>query len=403
MKKLINVAANESNPKWVQMITRERLISRKDGEIRSDFYRDYTRIINSRAYRRLKHKTQVFFATRNDHVCTRMEHVNNVHSISFGIARYLGLNEELTMAISAGHDLGHPPFGHSGEEVLTKLSIKHLGVKFWHERNSLRFIDYCETIQNSEGQEENLNLTYAVRDGIVNHCGESTEQSLSPRKEYIDLNLITEPSSIDPFTYEGCIVKASDIVAYLGRDIEDALRLKILDKKHMQTLDEILKRHKIANETLNNSTIINSLVTDLCLNSSVSQGICFSDEGFEILTKIKDFNYTYIYENERLELYEKFVALVINSLFETLMTFYKEEDTITNIKEKYSTIYPELSASFSDRLIKYSKIPDRLPIYKNTMLYDLSKREDYILAVIDYISSMTDMYAKKLFDEITSF
>ena len=122
MKELYNVSAIDINPKWENMITRKKQISKRENDIRSEFYRDYTRIINSRAFRRLKQKTQVFFATRNDHVCTRMEHVNNVSSISFGIARYLGLNEELVMAISAGHDLGHAPFGHSGERIINMIS-----------------------------------------------------------------------------------------------------------------------------------------------------------------------------------------------------------------------------------------------------------------------------------------
>ena len=142
MNKLTDVSAKKENPKWENMISRKKEISVRENDIRSDFYRDYTRIINSRAFRRLKQKTQVFFATRNDHVCTRMEHVNNVSSISFGIAKYLRLNEELIMAIAAGHDLGHAPFGHSGERIINEISKQYLKTDFWHEKNSLRFIDY---------------------------------------------------------------------------------------------------------------------------------------------------------------------------------------------------------------------------------------------------------------------
>ena len=154
---------------------------------------------------------------------------------------------------------------------------------------------------------------------------------------------------------------------------------------------------------MNNSTIINSLVTDLCLNSKKEHGICFSDEGFMILKEIKAFNYEYIYRNKRLKKYEDYAKLIIESLFETLMSFYRNGDTLPYIKSEFSTIYPELVSSFSDRLRKYSKIDNRADNLKNEMLYDLSNKEDYTLAVIDYISSMTDMYAKKLFDEITSF
>ncbi|MFA7673838.1 MAG: HD domain-containing protein [Clostridia bacterium] len=391
MKKFYGYSATEDNPKWEQMISRENEISRRENDIRSDFYRDYTRIINSRAYRRLKSKTQVFFATRNDHVCTRAEHVNNVSSIGFTIAKHLGLNEELVMAIAAGHDLGHAPFGHSGERILDELTRKHLNERFRHEQNSLRFVDKCETIQNAEGKEENLNLTYAVRDGIVTHCGEIENKQLKPRNEIIDLSSINDPTLTAPFTYEGCVVKASDIIAYIGRDIEDALRLKVIYMKDVKRLD------------MNNTTIIYNLTTDLCLNSDPEHGICFSDEGFELLKKIKDFNYKYIYGTSRLRIYEKKAKLIIESLFSMLMSFYKGNGSAENMKSKYALIYPELVNSFSERLNKYSFISDRPSNLINIPLYDLDKKEDYIQAVIDFISSMTDSYANKLFDEITSF
>lgn len=400
---MISVSASAENPKWENMTSRKIQLGKRDKDVRSEFYRDYTRIINSRAYRRLKHKTQVFFATRNDHVCTRMEHVNNVASIGFGIAGYLGLNQELVMAIAAGHDLGHSPFGHSGEKVLDKISKEHLDLTFWHEKNSLRFIDFCETLQNAEGEEENMNLTYAVRDGIVTHCGEIERKQIFARKDFLDLDDLKYASSVSPYTYEGCVVKVSDIIAYLGRDIEDALRLNILDNKDIEDLDKILKQYQSPGKTVNNTAIINYLVTDLCEQSSVEQGICFSDNGFLMLKAIKEFNYSHIYYNERLKLYEKFVNLVIKSLFDVLLSFYQEKDTIKNILDNYSTIYPELSASFSNRLIKFSHVEDRPSKYKNQILYNLDNKQDYILAVIDYISSMTDMYAKKIFEEITSF
>ncbi|MDD2262359.1 MAG: HD domain-containing protein, partial [Clostridia bacterium] len=331
------------------------------------------------------------------------EHVNNVSSISFGIAKYLGLNEELIMAIAAGHDLGHAPFGHSGERIINEISKQYLKTDFWHEKNSLRFIDYCETLQNASGQEDNLNLTYAVRDGIVTHCGEIEKKQLMPRENFIELESINNASSVSPYTYEGCVVKASDIIAYLGRDIEDALRLKMLDSDDIKSLDEILNQYKKAEETMNNTTIINSLVTDLCMNSSAKDGICFSDEGFMILKKVKAFNYERIYKNARLKMYEDYAKLIIHSLFDKLMSFYRKNDTLAYIKTEYSSIYPELASSFSERLKKYSDIPDRPLVYLNTVLYNLDNETDYILAVIDYISSMTDMYAKKLFDEMTSF
>ena len=124
--KFANAAAQPSNPKWAEMIKRRDEIYSKGNDIRTEFERDYTRILHSLAYRRLKHKTQVFFNTNNDHICTRIEHVNHVESVSYTIARYLGLNVELTRAISTAHDLGHAPFGHEGENIIKEISKKYL-------------------------------------------------------------------------------------------------------------------------------------------------------------------------------------------------------------------------------------------------------------------------------------
>ena len=136
-----NEAANEQNQNWENIISRKSPLYRRENDVRSDFERDYTRIIHCNAYRRLKHKTQVFFSPENDHICTRLEHVNHVDSISYTISNYLGLNTELTRAIAVSHDLGHSPFGHAGEKILSKLSQRDLGVSFWHEKNGLDFVD----------------------------------------------------------------------------------------------------------------------------------------------------------------------------------------------------------------------------------------------------------------------
>ncbi|MEI3357272.1 MAG: HD domain-containing protein [Clostridia bacterium] len=125
MKNLfINVATNEKNPNWEKSIARQEPIRKKENDVRSEFDRDYTRIIHSNAYKRLKHKTQVFFSPDNDHICTRSEHVTHVESISYSIASYLGLNTELTRAIAVSHDIGHSPFGHSGEKYYLEFLKK---------------------------------------------------------------------------------------------------------------------------------------------------------------------------------------------------------------------------------------------------------------------------------------
>ena len=155
-------AANESNPNWNNIISRCTPLYKRDNDIRTEFGRDYTRIIHCNAYRRLKHKTQVFFSPDNDHICTRIEHVTHVESISYTIATYLGLNTELTKAIAVSHDIGHSPFGHVGERILSSLSQKDVGTTFWHEKNGLDFVDYIELLEDDNKYKKNLNLTYAA-------------------------------------------------------------------------------------------------------------------------------------------------------------------------------------------------------------------------------------------------
>jgi len=175
--------------------TRGRRLETEKCDIRTDYQRDRDRIIHSKAFRRLKHKTQVFISPEGDHYRTRLTHTLEVSQIARTIARALRLNEDLTEAIALGHDLGHTPFGHAGEEVLNK--IHPLG--FRHNEQSLRVVDLLE---GGKG----LNLTYEVRDGILNHSGDGV-----------------------PETMEGKIVKFSDRIAYINHDIDDALRAGVID------------------------------------------------------------------------------------------------------------------------------------------------------------------------------
>lgn len=265
-KKFSHVAMNEDNNSKLATFRQKELYSRNN-DMRSEFGRDYTRILHSLAYRRLKHKTQVFFNTQNDHICTRMEHVSHVESVSYVIAKALGLNYELTRAIATGHDLGHAPFGHEGENVIKKILKDNLNYSFWHEKNGLRVVDKLELLQDNKGNLSNLNLTYAVRDGIICHCGEVDENGIFPRNEFIDLSSIANPGQVQPYTWEGCVVKISDKIAYLGRDIEDALLLKIINREDLKDVYEL--GYKYGQKTVNTSVIMNELMSDLIENSSV--------------------------------------------------------------------------------------------------------------------------------------
>ncbi len=399
---------DENNPKWIKAQTRLSPLSHKPYDIRSPFDRDATRILHSNAYRRLKHKTQVFFATNNDHVCTRIEHVGHVASISKTISKALGLNVSLAEAIALGHDLGHSPFGHHGERIIEKIMEKNDFKKtFWHEKNSLRFVDLIETLPNYSGFKENLNLTYAVRDGIVCHCGEVNENSIKPRDEYFDLNEI-EKGKCMPYTYEGCVVKISDKIAYLGRDIEDAYNYKFFDKEDMLTLkqlaQEVMKK-KIKFKDVNTSSLIHEFITNLCRNSNPEVGLNFSPEYYDMMNKIKKFNYKKIYSNPRFKPFMNYATLVINAIFDFLLEYYDDFNTIKKLS-KYQKFYPTLTMDFADWLIKYSNIDEkthRMRKYRNSLIYNIEDRMDYKQAIIDYISGMSDYYAIKAYKELIEF
>lgn len=393
----------EGNKKWHIATDRIAPLYSSPGEIRTEFGRDYTRILHSTAYRRLKHKTQVFFATTNDHVCTRIEHVNHVTSVSRTISNHLRLNTELVEAIAIGHDIGHAPFGHQGETVLSDLSKKHLsGRTFWHEHNSLRLADSIETLEGPDGEFVNLNLTYAVRDGIVCHCGEVDEEFLKPRNDVLDLNTITRADHVLPYTWEACVVKISDKIAYLGRDIEDARTLKVLDTPKIQQLNDILSKHTGDNSVCTaNTVLIKTFIKDLCEHSTPSRGIILSPMIFSLMKEIKDFCYKNIYSHEVLERYKKFVTHVINALFEVLHQAVVQ----FNIDEKNRKFLfcPKLEKDFFDFLYCYCKNVPSNNYSHNLKIYDLSKPTDQIQACLDFLSGMTDQYALKHFKEIISY
>ena len=393
----VNVSANENNPNWNNIISRQTPLYSRNNDIRSEFERDYTRIIHSNAYRRLKHKTQVFYSPQNDHICTRIEHVNHVESVSYTIANYLGLNTELTKAIAVAHDLGHSPFGHSGEKLLNEIAMRDLNTSFWHEKNGLYFVDNTELIEDTEGYKQNLDLTYAVRDGIISHCGEIDEVSLRPRNDYIDLKDYKFPNQFAPYTWEGCVVKISDKISYIGRDIEDAVTLGILDGH----LDELYKLLGNTKGTINNTVIINNLIYDLCQNSSPEKGLCFSDKALKVMNKIKEFDYKYIYLSDILKPAEEYFSVVINRIYDTLKNAYAGVDTFNNLK-KFMKFYPNLINGFTDWFNNFSNIGNRENL-KNKILFDISIPNDYYFAIILYIAGMTDKFAIDTYSEIIGF
>ena len=413
--------------KWEQANKREiELYSRNNG-IRSEFERDYTRLLHSQAFRRLKHKTQVFFAPHDDHICTRMEHVTHVASVATEIAKYLGLNTELTNAIAMGHDIGHAPFGHHGEDCLNKLLEQKEGhnapKKFWHERNSLFFADFIETLEDPNGTHKTLNLTYGVRDGLICHCGEIDQQGIKPRKEAIDLYSMKRPGLTQPFTWEGCVVKIADKIAYLGRDLEDARTYHIIDMASYRQLREIVGStlgfekkgaHALrSGKAVNTTVLINDLIVDLCEQSSPEKGLCFSDEYFRFILELKKFNFSQIYSHWRLKEFAIYAENIIKTIFRTLKRtwLYAQNGRVALALR----LYPKLCLTFEEWLIKHTNYrawnsekhdfinKKQIMHFDTPVVFDVNDEESYTKCIIEYISGMTDQYAIQIYEEIITF
>lgn len=398
--KFSSVAATPSNPNWNNLISRKDELYKKENDVRSEFERDYDRIIYCNAYRRLKHKTQVFFLPKNDHICTRIEHVNNVDATSYTIAKALGLNTTLTRAISISHDIGHSPFGHKGEQILNRICMENDLEAFWHERNGLNFVDNIELLTNVNNEEKNLNLTYAVRDGIISHCGEIDEISLKPRTEFIDLEKdYIKLNQYSPYTWEGCVVKISDKISYLGRDIEDAISMGILDS-NLNELYDLLEQPRSAN--LNNTNIIGDLIADLCINSSLEEGLKFSETTFEKIKRLKQFNYKYIYKHKCMNPSERYFSLVLNEIFNTLNECYDGMNTLEKLNS-IKPFYTKVIDTFIKWISCYWNIETDRTHLKNKILYDMNNIKDYQTAIITYISGMTDSYAIETYNDVVKY
>lgn len=396
---LIDYAANEKNPKWENISQRAVPLYHQEGDMRTVFERDYTRIINSSAYKRLKNKTQVFFSPQGDHICTRIEHVNHVESISYTIAKYLGLNIELTRAISVAHDLGHAPFGHKGERFISRIAEKEIGQNFWHEKNGLWVVDHTELLEDSDKCRRNLNLTYAVRDGIVSHCGEVSEGGIKPREEFIDLEKeYTAPSLYQPYTYEACVVKLADRISYIGRDINDAMDLGIITEEMFNELQAELS--EVLGEKMNNTILLNKIISNVCDNSDPERGISLSPEMKRAMDVVGKFNYKNIYRAKRVEYSDKFFELVIGQIYELLLDTWHGKMTLDELN-KMEKLYPDIIKRFRSWLLGYTFL--RTPEYKNEIIFDISNLTDYKRAIITYISGMTDKFAIETYNQIISF
>lgn len=343
-----------------------RQIPRKP-DLRGDYFRDQTAIIHATPFRRLKHKTQVFYAPKIDHICTRIEHVLHVSTIATTICKGLGLDVELAQAIALGHDLGHAPFGHVGEKKLDLLSREIGG--FIHEVHGLRVVD--KITQSGQG----LNLTYAVRDGIISHCGEDFKKSIVPHPEFKKLEDI-KARMTSPVTYEGCVVRVADIIAYLGRDIEDAITAGLITQEDVPSnLKESLGN--------TNGEIIDTLVSDVVTASVNMDEIQFSDSKYELLVQLKDFNYSYIYNHPLLIENDNAIGALLSHLVNHLKAFYDQYNFDISA---YQASHYRVDQHFGHFLSK------RLALYRH--------ETDPQRCVVDFVAGMSDVYAMQAAEEI---
>jgi dGTPase len=259
--------------------TRGRVRAEEPCRLRTPFQRDRDRIVHSKAFRRLAHKTQVFIDPEGDHFRTRLTHTLETTGISRGVARTLRLNEDLTEAIGLGHDLGHTPFGHAGEKALDAILGEKFGRSFCHNEHSLRVVDVLE--RDGRG----LNLTAEVRDGILNHTGEN-----------------------EPATLEGKIVRLVDRVAYINHDIDDAIRAGAVKASD-------LPRKAIATLGESGSRRIDRLVHDIVESSSEAGDITQSEEISEAMLSLRDFMFDRVYLSSHTEPQNENATKVVRALF----------------------------------------------------------------------------------------
>lgn len=307
--------------------TKGRLVEEDKCKIRTDFQRDRDRIIHSKAFRRLKHKTQVFLAPEGDHYRTRLTHTLEVAQISRTIARALRLNEDLTEAIALGHDLGHTPFGHTGEQILDEIHEKG----FKHNEQSLRVVDLLEGSEKRKG----LNLTYEVRDGILNHTGPQI-----------------------PETLEGQIIRFADRIAYINHDIDDSLRANVIS-------EDMLPKDCIEVLGLKNRERIDTMIKDIIVNSYGKNKISMSDKIKFYTDKLRDFMFENVYLNQKAKAEEKKAQKVIRHLYEYYLENFNE------LSKEHKEYYFNLNCTKEEIICDYiAGMTDRyaINIYKELFI-----------------------------------
>jgi len=329
-------------------------------DFRTEYFRDIDKIIYSLSYIRYADKTQVFTNNENDMISRRISHVQLVSKIARTLGRALNLNEDLIEAASLGHDLGHVPFGHEGEKILNDISLRYNEGFFSHNVQSVR------TLMNIENKGLGNNLTLQVLDAILCHNGEMLQNIYQPQSKTKEmfLNEYTESyknkeilKKSKPMTLEGCVVRISDVVAYIGKDIEDAIRLGVIKKESLpNSITNILGN--------TNAEIVNTIVNDIILNSINKNYIKLSEKVFYALKDLIDFNYKNIYSKANT----------------------KEE------LEKFKLMFNKLFDLYYNQLLNNEQNEDIYTLYLNEMDESYLKNNSSARIVIDYMAGMTDNF-----------
>lgn len=366
----VNLLKNEENMSMYATKSSDgvRLKEFKE-DIRPNYFRDIDKIIYSHCYSRYIDKTQVFSFKNNDHITKRIIHVQLVSKIARTIGRALNLNEDLIEAISLGHDVGHVPFGHVGESILNEISLKYLDEPFKHNVQSVRNLMVLEN--NGKG----INLCVQVLDGILCHNGEKLQKIYNYKhktteefiKEY-NKCYTKEKFDLVPMTLEGCVVRLSDVIGYLGRDIEDAITLGIIDKEDIP----INIRKKLGE---NNSSIISLIINDVIINSINKPYIKLSDEYYNLMNELLDFNYKNIYAKAY------------------------TNDEKNKIKEMFNDIYKSYLIDLETNNINSSICK----VFLNEMNEEYKNNTSNERIVIDYISGMTDDFFVNEYNKLSSY
>ena len=354
------------------MISREKLLSeyacksdeaillKTDKEdIRPIFFRDIDRIIHSLAYTRYIDKTQVYSFTKNDHITHRVLHVQLVSKIARTIGRSLKLNEDLIEAIALGHDVGHSPFGHKGEKYLNNICKEEKIGYFYHNAQSVR------VLKDLEG----INISLQTLDGILAHNGEilinkyeynnaKTEKEFNEELDNV-FHIEDYSKKIIPMTLEASVVRLSDIIAYIGRDIEDSIKIGIVKREELpRDITNIIGN--------NNSKIVDTLIKDIIINSFGKPYLTFSEEVFDALMKLKDWNYKYIYASKEANKHQKLIEELFYELFNCYLKKVKNFSSKKELSELDKNLYDFIKNKDNDADVKR--------------------------AIIDYIAGQTDQY-----------